>query len=282
MKKLILTAMAFMMTIALFAQNKETFLWKISGNGLKKDSYVLGTIHMACGPDFKMEDKINEAVKTTDRIALELNASNPETVKSLQAHIGPVPGFFDGLAPEKKQLIDSVLTSKNLSPAMLDQVGPAVLVSLLSMQAFDCQDPKDIKSMELELLKLEGAAGKPVDELETAEFQINLMNEFFKAEDLYTYLRDLDKMKEQTKLLVTKYFNNEVGQVEELLFKTSSMSPEKEEMMLTKRNQEWITKMPEMMKNNSTFFAVGAGHLLGKNGVIQLLKDKGYKVTPVL
>src|SRR5690606_22858932 len=109
---------------------------------------------------------------------------------------------------------------------------------LLSMQAFDCQDPRDIKSMELELLKLDGAAGKPVDELETAEFQINLMNEFFKAEDLYTYLRDLDKMKEQTKQLVSKYFNNEVGQVEELLFKTSSMSPEKEEMMLTKRNQE--------------------------------------------
>ncbi len=237
---------------------------------------------MACGPDFKMEDKIKEAVKTTDRIALELNASNPETVKSLQAHIGPVPGFFDGLAPEKKQLIDSVLTAKNLSPAMLDQVGPAVLLSILSMQAFECQDPKDMKSMELELLKLEGAAGKPVDELETAEFQINLMNEFFKAEDLYTYLRDLDKMKATTKDLVSKYFNNKVSEVEELLFKTSSFSPEKEEMMLTKRNQEWLTKMPEMMKANPTFFAVGAGHLLGKNGVIQLLKDKGYKVTPVL
>ena len=136
--------------------------------------------------------------------------------------------------------------------------------------------------MELELLKLEGAAGKPVDELETAEFQINLMNEFFKAEDLYTYLRDLDKMKATTKDLVSKYFNNKVSEVEELLFKTSSFSPEKEEMMLTKRNQEWLTKMPEMMKANPTFFAVGAGHLLGKNGVIQLLKDKGYKVTPVL
>jgi uncharacterized protein YbaP (TraB family) len=52
--------------------------------------------------------------------------------------------------------------------------------------------------------------------------------------------------------------------------------------MLTKRNKEWLNKMPEMMNNNSVFFAVGAAHLLGKNGVIQLLKDKGYTVTPVL
>lgn len=281
MKKLFLTAVAFMMTIALFAQNKETFLWKVSGNGLKKDSYVLGTLHMACGPDFKIEDKIKTALKTTDRVALELNASNPETVKVMQENVGPIPGFFDGMAPEKKQLIDSVLTAKNLNPAMLDQFGPAVLLSILSMQAFECQNPQDMKAMELELLKLEEAAGKPVDELETADFQIKLMNEFFKAEDLYTYLKDLDKMKAETKKLVSAYFNNEVTALEDLLVKTSTFTPEKEEMMLTKRNKAWIEKMPEMMNNNATFFAVGAAHLLGKNGVIQLLKDKGYTLTPI-
>ncbi|WP_099371843.1 TraB/GumN family protein [Sphingobacterium sp. 1.A.5] len=282
MKKYILSVVAILMAIAVFAQDTNTFLWKVSGNGLKKDSYVLGTLHMACGPDFRIDDKIKEAIKGTDRIALELNANNPETVKALQANIGPVPGFFDGLAPEKKKLIDSVLTAKNLNPAMLDQVGPAVLVSLLSMQAFECQDPAAMKSMELELLKLEGAEGKPVDELETAEYQINLMNEFFKAEDLYTYLRDMDIMKAETKKLVAAYFNNQPKELEDLMAKTSTMSPEKEELMLTKRNKEWLNKMPEMMNNNSVFFAVGAAHLLGKNGVIQLLKDKGYTVTPVI
>jgi len=281
MKKIILSAIALFTTIALFAQDNNTFLWKVSGNGLKKDSYVFGTLHIACAPDFKIEDKIKETIKTTDRIALELNASNPETMKTMQENIGPVPGFLDGLSPEKKQLVDSVLTAKNLSSAILDQFGPALLLSLLSMQAFECQDPLAMKSMEMELLKLDGAVGKPVDELETADFQIKLMNEFFKAEDLYTYLRDIDKMKGETKKLVTAYFGNKPDELEELLLKTSSMSAEKEEMMLTKRNQEWLNKMPEMMKNNSTFFAVGAAHLLGKNGVIKLLKDKGYTVTPV-
>ncbi len=280
MKKLFLSAVALLVSISLFAQ-EDTFLWKVSGNGLEKDSYLLGTIHMACGPDFKIEDKVKETIKKADRIALELDASNPETVKVLQQSIGPIAGFFDGLAPEKKQLIDSVLLSKNLSSEILNQVSPAVLLSLLSMQSFECQDPQDIKAMEMELLKLEGATGKPVDELETADFQINILNEIFKAEDLYEYLKDIDVMKAETKKLVQAYFNNKPSELEELFTKTSTLSPEKEELILTKRNAAWLVKMPEMMKNNSTFFAVGAAHLLGKKGVIQLLKDKGYQVTPI-
>ena len=51
--------------------------------------------------------------------------------------------------------------------------------------------------------------------------------------------------------------------------------------MLTKRNHKWINNMPELMKNESVFFAVGAAHLSGENGVLKLLKENGYKITPV-
>ena len=280
MKKLFLTAIALCMSVALFAQ--DTFLWKVSGNGLTKDSYVFGTLHMACGQDFKIENKVNEALKTSDRIAFEIDAENPETLKAMQANMGPVPGFFDGLAPEKKKVIDSVLMTRNLNSAMLDKVGPAMLLSILSIQGFECVNPTDFKMMELELKKLEGAAGKPVDELETVEFQINMMNEFFKAEDLYNYVLQIDSVKSQTKHLVQAYFGQKPAALEEWLAKTSTMTPEKEAMMLTNRNKEWMTKMPDMMKNNSMFFAVGAAHLMGKNGILQLLKDKGYTLTPIL
>ncbi|SEG52941.1 TraB/GumN family protein [Sphingobacterium lactis] len=280
MKKLFLTAIALCMSVALFAQ--DTFLWKVSGNGLTKDSYVFGTLHMACGQDFKIENKVNEALKTSDRIAFEIDAENPETLKAMQANMGPVPGFFDGLAPEKKKVIDSVLMTRNLNSAMLDKVGPAMLLSILSIQGFECANPTDFKMMELELKKLEGAAGKPVDELETVEFQINMMNEFFKAEDLYNYVLQIDSVKSQTKHLVQAYFGQKPAALEEWLAKTSTMTPEKEAMMLTNRNKEWMTKMPDMMKNNSMFFAVGAAHLMGKNGILQLLKDKGYTLTPIL
>lgn len=60
------------------------------------------------------------------------------------------------------------------------------------------------------------------------------------------------------------------------------MSKEQQEIMLDGRNIDWLTKMPEMMKTKSTFFAVGAGHLPGDKGVIKLLRDKGYTVKPIL
>lgn len=59
------------------------------------------------------------------------------------------------------------------------------------------------------------------------------------------------------------------------------MNAKQEKAMLTDRNNNWAEKMPEMMKNESSFFAVGGAHLMGKNGVIQLLKSKGYTLKPV-
>jgi uncharacterized protein YbaP (TraB family) len=51
--------------------------------------------------------------------------------------------------------------------------------------------------------------------------------------------------------------------------------------MLTVRNNNWVEIMPEMMKKQSNLFAVGTAHLVGENGVIELLRKQGYKITPV-
>lgn len=52
--------------------------------------------------------------------------------------------------------------------------------------------------------------------------------------------------------------------------------------MLDKRNSNWVNQIPELMKNKSTFIAVGAAHLAGEQGVINLLKKAGYKVKSVM
>ena len=54
-----------------------------------------------------------------------------------------------------------------------------------------------------------------------------------------------------------------------------------EDVLLYTRNKNWIPIMSEQMSTNKTFFAVGAGHLGGKDGVIDLLKKEGFKLTPL-
>lgn len=80
--------------------------------------------------------------------------------------------------------------------------------------------------------------------------------------------------------MVQYYHKQDLESLSEIILKSDDMGSATEEL-LTKRNQNWVPKMEELMKTKTCFFAVGAGHLSGPNGVIQLLRQQGYEVTPV-
>lgn len=281
MKKLFLSALAIFFAVAVFAQD-NSLLWKISGNGLSKDSYLFGTMHMACAEDFKMEDKVKTAAEKVEAVSFEIDLGKPENLAKVQELMKPDPDFFKGFDPEKKKVIDSIMASYQIPPAIFDQAAPAAVISLLSMRSFNCSDFKNIKVMENEIRALPSLQGKEIAELETPEFQFNLLNDLFKAEDFYNYLTSSDDQVATTKKLVTAYFSENMKDLEALITKSDFLSEENHARFLDDRNKAWVAKMPEMMKGKSYLFAVGAGHLIGKNGLIALLKKQGYKVTPIL
>ncbi|MFD2594975.1 TraB/GumN family protein [Sphingobacterium griseoflavum] len=280
MKKILLICASLLLAIWAGAQ-ENSLLWKISGNGLTKDSYVFGTLHMACSADFRIPEKVQTALAASDALAVEVDVSNPKNMTLLQSKIAPKPTFFDSLSAEKKKSIDSALVANDIPPTIFDQVSPAVAISLLAIKGFDCASMQDIKMMENELKNLPEASGKPVSELESATFQIDLLDSLFTAEDLYQYLTSMVDAKAYTKDLVAAYFSENLQKIEAMTMNTAFLSGPKQEKLLDARNQEWLQKMPDMMQEKSFVFAVGAAHLVGKNGVIQLLRDKGYMVTPV-
>ena len=75
--------------------------------------------------------------------------------------------------------------------------------------------------------------------------------------------------------------NEDLKQLDKLIKDPKFMNKRQEKLVLTDRNRNWAEKMPEIMKKQSSFFAVGSGHLWGDNGLINLLKSKGYTVKPV-
>ncbi|MFZ4260883.1 TraB/GumN family protein [Sphingobacterium sp. HJSM2_6] len=280
MKKITLSIFAVLLSIGVFAQN-QSLLWKVSGKGLTKDSYVLGTIHMACKEDFILKEKVKNAVQAVDALAFEVDLSKPEAMQKIQQYMKPDPDFFKGYDPQKKKVIDSIMTSYNLPPAVFDQISPVGVISLLTMRSFACKGMEDIKMMEREIQTLETASGKPVVELETPEFQFELLKEIFTPEDFYSYLTH-EGAELEIKKLVKAYFAENVEELEKLLINTSYMTAENQAKLLDTRNHAWLEKMPNLMKEKSYLFSVGAAHLLGEHGVLKLLKDKGYKLTPVL
>ncbi len=275
-----MTLAALLLYVYAVAQ-ENSLLWKVSGNGLTKDSYVFGTLHMACSTDFRIPEKVKTALGTTDAIAVEVDVTDPKNMALLQSKMAPKPTFFDGLGADKKKAIDSALVANEIPPAIFDQVSPTVALSLLTIKGFDCPSMQDIKMMEHELKILPQAEGKPVAELESATFQIDLLDSLFSAEDLYNYLTSNIDAKAYSKELVHAYFSENLQKIEEMTMNTAFLSGPKQEKLLDARNQVWLQKMPGMMKEKSYVFAVGAAHLVGKNGVIQLLRNQGYTVTAV-
>lgn len=279
-KTIFLTFTALFFYVFASAQ-ENSLLWKISGNGLGKDSYLFGTLHMACSEDFRIPEKVKTALGATDALAVEVDVTDPKNAALLQSKIAPKPHFFDSLWAEKKKAIDSALIANEIPPAIFDQVSPTVAISLLAIKGFDCPSMQDIKMMEHELKNLPEAKGKPIAELESATFQIDLLDSLFSAEDLYSYLTSSMDTKAVTKNLVKAYFSENLQEIEKITMNTAFLSGPKQEKLLDTRNQAWMQKMPSMMKEKSYVFAVGAAHLVGKNGVIQLLRDSGYTVTAV-
>ncbi|UIR57536.1 TraB/GumN family protein [Sphingobacterium sp. SRCM116780] len=283
MKKICLMAfLAFIVaTLSLHAQD-NTVLWKISGNGLEKDSYLLGTIHIMCAEDYELKEKIKKVIQEVDAVTLEVNLDSEENKAMLPEMMKPDPNFLTGLTASEITQIDSTLNTKHLSIKMLDMMSPAVFVSLLSLQSMNCTDPRNIKTMETDIQAIAASSNKKVDELETLKFQMDMLTKMLKAPDLLTYIKKIDEMPAISKKMVVAYKAENLKELETIIYESSYMSKEEQADFLTKRNENWMTQIPSKIKDSSHLIAVGAGHLIGEKGLIKLLKDKGYTLTPIL
>lgn len=278
-KKLLLLFVAWI-GLSIANAQENSLLWKVSGKDLKQDSYILGTIHILCPADFNMPSKINNAINNVNEVVFEVNLFNPDNAaKAQESAMTPQPNFLNNLAPSKIKLIDSVLTANQLSIKMFDMLSPATMTSLLALKSFNCPNPMEYKSVEKEVYDL--AQNKKISDLETIDFQMQMLNSFSTPEYFYKYLNNYDEAALLTLSMVDAYKKEDLKKLETVMTDPKWMEKEQFDIMLTNRNKNWIKSLIPKMKDEKILVAVGAGHLIGKEGLIELLKKEGYKVTPI-
>jgi uncharacterized protein YbaP (TraB family) len=149
MKKLIKTAIVLIAMVFGFgatAQTKTTensLLWEVSGKGLKKPSYIYGTIHMICGNDYFLSDKTQKAFATSDNLILEVNLSDPnEMAAAQQLAYGKEP-LSTTLSPEQLNDLDALLQKRTgMTVKQVDKFSLMTVMSLIAMKSFSCVDIK--------------------------------------------------------------------------------------------------------------------------------------------
>jgi len=285
MKKTMILAIAFVLLICctLSAQTKtnNSLLWEISGNGLQEPSYLFGTFHIMCEKDFEIKPKVSHALDNAKTLFLELNFSDQNELMAMQKMVQTDKKLSDQLNKDQLARLSQALSSYNLTFEQVDNFSIQALYSLITQKAITCP-PTSLKLLDVEIMKLALAEGKSVKGLETVEEQLHLLGNAYNLDETIDQLAKGDEYASLFEEMIHLYKEENLPELDKLLKDPNFMNDNQEQWLLTKRNINWAEKMPIQMAKESTFFAVGAGHLSGKNGVIQLLENKGYKLRPVL
>lgn len=265
-------------------QKTSSLLWKIEGKDLKGPSYLFGTIHLICSDKFLWTKAMKSALDSCRQIAFELDMDDPSLAMEVSAGM---------LLPEGKELKDffsekdykriEQFAIDNLHiPAMaLNKMQPFALLSMAAMNSSECaQQPV---SYEQKITEWAGASGKNIVGLESAADQLAIMKEMNKdstAAQIIQILNHPEKQKVQYQQLLTAYRHQDLKAIHHLILSAPDIQADLN-TLLYGRNEKWIPVIEKLIQSKTTFIAIGAGHLGGDNGVIQLLQQQGYTLTPV-
>jgi uncharacterized protein len=272
------------------AQDKS-LLWEINGPELKNPSFLYGTIHMIGKEDFFLTEETTAAFNRSEKVVFEIDIqemSNIFTQFSLLMDL-----FMEGGQTLRKLLDDEDYATVK---AHFDDMGlPLMLlerIKPLFLSAFASGDvgqmgmaSGDVVSYEMEFMEMAQQQNKKIEGLETIKFQMSLF-------DSIPYKAQAEMLVESIKAeqgeggadfqsLVEMYKSQDIEAMARSLDESGASASPFEEMLLTNRNQNWIPIMSDMMKQKSCFFAVGAAHLGGPQGVVELLRKQGYTLRPL-
>jgi uncharacterized protein len=265
------------------AMGQETsLLWKISGNGLEKESYIFGTIHIICKSDFLMDERITSAFESSDELILELDMSDPGLQFKMQ-QVSMNPGMKNIQSDMDESLANSLdeflLKNYGAGLAQLGVLKPFVLSSMVMLKSLPCTE---VESYETYFTSKASGAGMPVIGLETVEFQMGIFDQI--PQDLqFDELRKMlveDNSQRDFQSMISAYLADDIFLLDQELA-ANEMMADFRPVLLDERNITWVPKIEKAMKAKSVFVAVGAGHLGGELGVISLLKKAGYTVEPL-
>nr|WP_320059459.1 TraB/GumN family protein [uncultured Bacteroides sp.] len=272
-------------------------LWKVSGNGLSKPSYILGTHHLAPLSIIDSIKGLQTAFDATTQIIGELKMSEVQTPAAMQLMQQKMMIENDTtlqalFTPEQYTTVNN-FTKENLGfdLSQMPKVKPAFItnnaVVVLYMKHVGNFKPQEQLDTYFQTKGIE--RGKKVDALETLDFQFNLLYNSMslrrQAELLLCELSDVDKLVNNTKKLTTAYMIQDLNTMYKLSLEKEGAPcdplPGEMEAMIDDRNKTWATKLPALMAADPTFVVVGALHLPGEDGLLNLLKKQGYTVQAV-
>ena len=282
---LLLCIMHFAFCIGINAQ----LLYEISGNGLAKSSYLFGTHHMV---PVETATKINGVFRVFNdcsAIVGEFVDDNPaELQRQILAASKMEESIFKLLTPEEEILLDSALQAElGLSLANVQYMRPNVIAMIYEMTVCERVFKSQSGDVSIDSYFQIAASelGKAVYGLETADDQLKMLLRSIpverQTEILVKTIRNTKDIISENARLDSLYVSGNLDALYDMLIETEDMTEAEKFLFVDERNIAWLSKIEEYIKQEPCFIAVGALHLPGNDGLINLLRKAGYKVKAV-
>ncbi len=273
------------LTISLQGQ----LLWKISGNGLSKDSYLFGTHHLIDKNLIPQFDSILVVCGQADAVVGEMDLKTPGMQKKMMKNSVMKGTTIKNLVSASDyELLDTEFKSlMGLGMGLLGTFKPMMLMTM--HQAMLYMKSSGIKKQPVAVddlfQKQARAAKKKVIGLETIEFQMNMLFDSFTLErqvELLLYeVREKEQLLRELSQLNDVYVSGNLEKMKQMDVEDESMTSDERKRLIDDRNFNWLKQLPVLFNEQSCFVAVGCMHLVGDNGLINQLRLNGYSVEPI-
>ncbi len=283
---------AFLLLFTVLPASSQVF-YKVEGNGLTAPSYVFGTHHLAplsMIEAFGAAEPFNASQQVVGEI--DMTGNQMAMAAAMQPFMeAPADSTLTKLlSPEEFSTVNEQFKKWSPMPgmdlSMFDNFKPTVVATMVAVgmaaQAMPGYNPTE--QLDTYFQQQGKQEGKTITPLETIEEQAQLLYcstpIAYQAESLVEMLKEPEKAMQATKDLTEAYAEGDLSKMLEISNRDSE-HPEFMKALIDERNANWLTKLPEIMKQAPSFIAVGALHLAGPQGIIEGLRNLGYTVTPI-
>ena len=271
-----------------FANSKITpSLWQVEKNGVT--SYLLGTVHLGDQQMAGLPSYVKKAIEKTEKLVVEVDLSKINPLEQQQIMISymmlpPGKTLKSEISAKNYKALSNYLTKQGLSMELFQPMQPFAVMLQITLMEYQKAGYQDTYGIDKQVMNVAQRLQIPIMQLETLEQQMGMFKSFNKhnnkmIEDGLKELADMDK-----------YFNRLIGSWKRgddaalesyyrETFTGDSYSALTEKVLLTNRNKDWVKQLKSKLTQKPHFIAVGALHLHGPEGLLDLLEKEGFKLS---
>jgi len=282
--KLFLTSLCLLLfSVDSLAQSS---VWLATKNG--NTVYLGGTIHMLRADDYPLPPEFETAYAEADSLYFEIDI---DQMNDPVAQLGMLQRlmYTDGrtlqtvLNNEAYSTLTDYVAKFGMPMLMLQNMKPGMLMSTLELLEFKTRGFTP-DGVDMHFHQRAKADGKTIEAFETVDEQIGFienMGEGEESEYVLLSLRDLEKIDDDIESMVSIWRNGEADDLVELFVEDMEETiPGVYQTLLLDRNNKWMPTIEAMFNDSDTeFILVGVAHLVGEDGLVQHLRNRGYQVN---